>query len=73
MLNWDCKRFLEQLFDANLRALNTNILICIFWRLLEALILAVPGDVMLVSDTFFLWLLIYLIVLDCSGACSLTL
>lgn len=53
MLNWDCKRFLEQLFDANHRALNTNILICIFWRLLEALISAVPGDVKLVSDTSF--------------------
>jgi U3 small nucleolar RNA-associated protein 10 len=61
MLNWDCKRFLEQLFDANLRALKTNILICIFWRLLEALILAVPGDVMLVSDTSFFGFLFILL------------
>uniref|UniRef100_A0A2N9G8U6 Uncharacterized protein n=1 Tax=Fagus sylvatica TaxID=28930 RepID=A0A2N9G8U6_FAGSY len=62
ILNWDGKRFSEQLSDTNLRALNTNILICIFWRLLEALISAVPGDVLLddnekwvstVKDLFF--------------------
>ncbi|KAF5456234.1 hypothetical protein F2P56_025737 [Juglans regia] len=44
ILSWDCKRFLEQMFDSNLRALNTKILICIFWRLLEKLISTVHGD-----------------------------
>ncbi|XP_075648528.1 uncharacterized protein At3g06530 isoform X3 [Castanea sativa] len=46
--NWDGKRFLEQLSDTKLRALNTNILIFIFWKLLEALS-EIPGDV-LVDD-----------------------
>ncbi|CAK7335892.1 unnamed protein product [Dovyalis caffra] len=36
MLQWDCGRFLDQLLDTDLRALHTSILICIFWRLLEA-------------------------------------
>uniref|UniRef100_A0A6N2JZM9 BP28 C-terminal domain-containing protein n=1 Tax=Salix viminalis TaxID=40686 RepID=A0A6N2JZM9_SALVM len=36
MIQWDCGRFLDQLFDTDLKALNTNILICTFWRLLEA-------------------------------------
>lgn len=36
MLQWDCGRFLDQLFDTDLKALNINILICTFWRLLEA-------------------------------------
>ncbi|KAB1204141.1 hypothetical protein CJ030_MR8G004038 [Morella rubra] len=47
ILNWDCRRFVEQLLDTDLRALNANILICIFWRLLEALTSAVHGDVLL--------------------------
>ncbi|KAK7852331.1 uncharacterized protein CFP56_039361 [Quercus suber] len=46
--NWDGKRFLEQLSDTKLKALNTNILIFIFWKLLEALS-EIPGDV-LVDD-----------------------
>ncbi|KAG5249529.1 U3 small nucleolar RNA-associated protein and NUC211 domain-containing [Salix suchowensis] len=36
MIQWDCGRFIDQLFDTDLKALNTNILICTFWRLLEA-------------------------------------
>ncbi|KAJ6933914.1 hypothetical protein NC651_009094 [Populus alba x Populus x berolinensis] len=36
MLQWDCGKFLDQLFDTDLKALNINILICTFWRLLEA-------------------------------------
>ncbi|KAG7972395.1 hypothetical protein I3843_07G181800 [Carya illinoinensis] len=44
ILSWECQRFLEQMFDSNLSALNTKILICIFWRLLEKLISTVHGD-----------------------------
>lgn len=49
--NWDGKRFLEQLSDTKLRAINTNILIFIFWKLLEALS-EIPGDVLVVSELF---------------------
>ncbi|KAL6311451.1 hypothetical protein AAG906_005381 [Vitis piasezkii] len=31
----DCKAFLDQLVDSDPRRLNANILICIFWRLIE--------------------------------------
>ncbi|KAK9292213.1 hypothetical protein L1049_020175 [Liquidambar formosana] len=47
MLNWDSKRFLDQLFDTNLKAFNANILICIFWRLIEALNSTAPVDILL--------------------------
>ncbi|KAL5569803.1 hypothetical protein UlMin_026378 [Ulmus minor] len=36
MLNWDCRKFLDQLSDSKFNAFNANILICVFWRLLEA-------------------------------------
>ncbi|CAN0862884.1 Uncharacterized protein At3g06530 [Linum grandiflorum] len=36
VLQWDCRKFLDQLFAIPLRELNTNILICVFWRLLDA-------------------------------------
>nr|XP_011470044.1 PREDICTED: uncharacterized protein At3g06530 isoform X2 [Fragaria vesca subsp. vesca] len=49
MLNWDCSRFLDNI-DSNLMALNTNILICIFWRLMEAFLSAMPADVPLDGD-----------------------
>ncbi|GAY60289.1 hypothetical protein CUMW_200810 [Citrus unshiu] len=47
ILSWDCRKFLDQLFDTDIEALNTKLLICIFWRLLEAFILAMPADVLL--------------------------
>lgn len=47
ILSWDCRRFLDQLFDTDLEALNKKLLICTFWRLLEAFILAMPADVLL--------------------------
>ncbi|KAH9678610.1 hypothetical protein KPL71_025786 [Citrus sinensis] len=49
ILSWDCRKFLDQLFDTDIEALNTKLLICIFWRLLEAFILAMPADVLLVG------------------------
>ncbi|KAM5557014.1 uncharacterized protein ABKV19_024415 [Rosa sericea] len=49
MLNWDCSRFLDKL-DSNLKAINANILICIFWRLMEAFLSAMPADVSLDGD-----------------------
>ena len=51
--NWKGKRFLEQQSNTNLRELNTNIMICIFWKLLEALILVIPGDVLVASEFFW--------------------
>ncbi|GMI76636.1 hypothetical protein like AT3G06530 [Hibiscus trionum] len=44
MLDWDCRKFLDQLFVADIDPLNKNILICIFWRLLDS---AVHADVFL--------------------------
>ena len=53
MLDGDCKVFLDQLFEANFntkfRQLNAEILICLFWRLLEGFISTMPADVSLVS------------------------
>ncbi|XVE56436.1 hypothetical protein DITRI_Ditri04bG0009000 [Diplodiscus trichospermus] len=47
MLDWDCRKFLDQLSIADIDALNTYILICIFWRLLEAFISASSTEVFL--------------------------
>ncbi|CAB4271187.1 unnamed protein product [Prunus armeniaca] len=44
VLNWDCRIFLDKL-DSNLKALNANILICLFWRLMEAFLSAMPADI----------------------------
>ncbi|GMJ01001.1 hypothetical protein like AT3G06530 [Hibiscus trionum] len=59
MLDWDCRKFLDQLFVADIDTLNKNILICVFWRLLDS---AVNAEVFLddseegigrVHDLFF--------------------
>uniref|UniRef100_A0A2P2MAY2 Uncharacterized protein At3g06530 n=1 Tax=Rhizophora mucronata TaxID=61149 RepID=A0A2P2MAY2_RHIMU len=47
LLQWDCGKFLDQLFHTDLKLLNANILICIFWRLQEAFISVVAADAML--------------------------
>lgn len=56
MLNWDCVRLADQIFDSNLnlRDLNAKILICIFWRLVDVFISSVPADVLL--DNNGLWI-----------------
>ncbi|MBA0790029.1 hypothetical protein Gohar_014701, partial [Gossypium harknessii] len=38
MLDWDCKKFLDQLFVADVDTVNKNILICLFWRLLDSVV-----------------------------------
>lgn len=43
----DCKAFLDQLVDSDPRRLNANILICIFWRLIEYFISKAPKDLSL--------------------------
>ncbi|XP_044468232.1 uncharacterized protein At3g06530-like [Mangifera indica] len=50
MLSWDCRRYLDQLFDADIGDLNMKILVCTFWRLLEAFISTMPSDVLLDAD-----------------------
>lgn len=45
MLDRDCKAFLDQMYDVKLEELNAEILICIFWRLLEAFIATALEDV----------------------------
>ncbi|XP_024990164.1 uncharacterized protein At3g06530 isoform X2 [Cynara cardunculus var. scolymus] len=45
MLDRDCKAFLDQMYDVKLEELNAEILICIFWRLLEAFIATAFEDV----------------------------
>ncbi|XVF08520.1 hypothetical protein REPUB_Repub07fG0010000 [Reevesia pubescens] len=47
MLDWDCRKFLDQLFVTDIHALNMYILVCIFWRLLEAFISAPSAEVFL--------------------------
>ncbi|KAK4787741.1 hypothetical protein SAY86_011574 [Trapa natans] len=44
MFAGDCAGFLDQLFDANIEELNAKILICIFWKLLDAFISVAPPD-----------------------------
>lgn len=45
MLDSDCKAFLDQLYDVKFEELNAEILICIFWRLLDAFIATSYADV----------------------------
>ncbi|KAI3994953.1 hypothetical protein MKX01_038236 [Papaver californicum] len=40
-LDRGCNDFLGQLFNSNFKALNADVLICIFWRLLQAFVSAV--------------------------------
>ncbi|KAI9160506.1 hypothetical protein LWI28_008767 [Acer negundo] len=44
MLSWDLKNFLDRRYDTDLKALNAGLLICTFWRLLEAFISKIPAD-----------------------------
>lgn len=50
MLSWDCRKFLDHLLDTDLEVLSTKLLICTFWRLLEAFILTMPADILLVGS-----------------------
>lgn len=52
MLGWDCSAFFDHLLVTNLRPLNAKLLVCIFWKLLAALISVVPSDILLVSNSF---------------------
>eukprot|EP00257_Ricinus_communis_P020965 XP_015580336.1 uncharacterized protein At3g06530 [Ricinus communis] len=47
MIHWDCRKFLDQLADNDVNALNRDILICAFWRLLEAVVSVAAADVLL--------------------------
>ncbi|XP_065871790.1 uncharacterized protein At3g06530 [Euphorbia lathyris] len=47
MIQWECQRFLHQLVGKDINALNANILICLFWRLLEAFISMAAPDAFL--------------------------
>ncbi|XP_059627802.1 uncharacterized protein At3g06530 [Cornus florida] len=44
VLDRDCKTFLNQLVGTNCKELNADILICLFWRLLEAFVSAASPD-----------------------------
>ena len=55
MLDWDCKRFLDQLVKEDHNELNAVALICIFWRLLDAYISSVNADMVLVSGLAVIW------------------
>ncbi|KAF4372054.1 hypothetical protein F8388_000270 [Cannabis sativa] len=46
MLNWDCRKFIDQLSGFKFKALNPIIIICSFWRLLEAFKSSVHGEVL---------------------------
>ncbi|XP_057441205.1 uncharacterized protein At3g06530 isoform X2 [Lotus japonicus] len=50
MLDWDCSAFFDHLSYANLRPLNAKVMVCIFWRLLAALISALPSDILQDDD-----------------------
>ncbi|XP_022872922.1 uncharacterized protein At3g06530 isoform X3 [Olea europaea var. sylvestris] len=62
ILDEDCIRILEHVSDTNIKDLNVEILACLFWRLLEALIATAPEDasldrkgkwVCMLQDLFF--------------------
>ncbi|KAI4332818.1 hypothetical protein L6164_017696 [Bauhinia variegata] len=45
VLDRDCSAFINHLLDTNLRTVNAKVMVCIFWRLLAALISALPSDI----------------------------
>ncbi|XP_058205206.1 uncharacterized protein At3g06530-like isoform X1 [Rhododendron vialii] len=51
MVDGDCKGFLDQLFEVNFntnfRQLNSKILVCLFWRILEVFVSTMLVDVLL--------------------------
>ncbi|XP_050225155.1 uncharacterized protein At3g06530 isoform X2 [Mercurialis annua] len=47
MIHWECKKFTDQLADNDFSALKSDILICIMWRLVEAIVSAVATDILL--------------------------
>lgn len=51
LLDSDCKTFLDDLFDTDLKILNAKILRCLFWKLSEAIITIAPEDVSEVGFT----------------------
>ncbi|KAL3521384.1 hypothetical protein ACH5RR_019533 [Cinchona calisaya] len=44
MPDGDCRIFIERLFDNSFNRLNSEVLICIFWRLVEAFIMTAPDN-----------------------------
>ncbi|XP_068328989.1 uncharacterized protein At3g06530-like [Pyrus communis] len=49
LLNWDCRTFLDKL-DSNLKSLNTNILLCLVWKLMKAFLSVMPANVSVDDD-----------------------
>ncbi|KAI8564023.1 hypothetical protein RHMOL_Rhmol03G0152200 [Rhododendron molle] len=62
MVDGDCKGFLDQLFEANFdtnfRQLNSKILVCLFWRILEVFVSTMPADVSLSPSGAVMWMLL---------------
>ena len=52
MLDGDCRMFVERLFDSSVNELASEILVCLFWRLVEAFVTAAPDAVSFVADPF---------------------
>ncbi|XP_015973198.1 uncharacterized protein At3g06530 [Arachis duranensis] len=44
VLDWDCSAFFDHFLVTHLKPLNGKIIVCLFWRLLKALISAMPSD-----------------------------
>lgn len=51
MLDGDCRMFVERLFDSSVNELASEILVCLFWRLVEAFVTAAPD-----ADKNAIWL-----------------
>ncbi|KAI9081384.1 hypothetical protein K1719_036647 [Acacia pycnantha] len=45
VLDWDCSLILKFL-DSDLKSLNAKLIVCIFWKLLSALISAMPSEIL---------------------------
>ncbi|XP_028799979.1 uncharacterized protein At3g06530 isoform X2 [Neltuma alba] len=45
ILDWDCSSILKFL-DTDLKSLNAKLIVCIFWKLVAALMLAMPSDIL---------------------------
>ncbi|KAK3026432.1 hypothetical protein RJ639_041444 [Escallonia herrerae] len=49
LLDRDCKTFVDELFNSNIKELNSMLIVCLFWRLLEAFIRTTSENISMVE------------------------
>ncbi|KAK3033239.1 hypothetical protein RJ639_033119 [Escallonia herrerae] len=65
LLDRDCKTFVDELFNSNIKELNSMLIVCLFWRLLEAFVRTTSENISMVGGTCHLFFL----PLDENGQC----